>query len=466
MAVEAAQLEVVILAAGKGTRMRSRRPKVLHTIAGRPLLAHVVAAARALRPKRIHVVIGTAAEEVREAFADCGLEFVVQAEPQGTGHAVAQALPAVEAQSRVLVLYGDVPLITPASLARLVAVGSGAELALMTATPADPGQLGRIVRSADGAIRAIVEYRDASPEQRQITEINTGIMLASARRLADWVARLGADNAQGEYYLTDIVAMAVAEGCEVPTTAPDDPEETAGINDRVELARDERIYQRRQAEALMLAGATLRDPARVDVRGSLQVGQDVDIDVDVVFEGEVEVADGARIGPHCLLRDCRIGMGAEIHANTVIDGAIVGPQCSVGPFARLRPGTELAAQVKIGNFVEAKKARVGRGSKASHLAYLGDAELGADCNVGAGTIVCNYDGYDKHFTRIGERVFIGSNSTLVAPLTIADDGFVAAGSTLTRAVPAGALAVARGKQRNVEGWIHPAERGSGAAESE
>ncbi|MFW6092358.1 MAG: bifunctional UDP-N-acetylglucosamine diphosphorylase/glucosamine-1-phosphate N-acetyltransferase GlmU [Pseudomonadota bacterium] len=456
-------LEVVVLAAGQGTRMASRRPKVLHTLAGRTLLQHVLDTAGALEPARIHVVVGHAADAVRAAVVD-EVNFVTQAEQRGTGHAVAQALPSVADDALVLVVYGDVPLVTASTLQACVGAAADGALALVTACPDDPGQLGRIVRDPNGAITGIVEYRDADEHERGIREINSGIMAAPRALLAPYLADLSADNAQGEYYLTDTVAMAVRDDVPVAGLAAADPGEVAGINDRIELAAAERRYQRKQVEALMMGGVTVADPARLDVRGVVTSGRDCFVDVNVVFEGEVVLGDGVCIGPGCVVRDAVIGDNTVLEPHTLVDGARVGSDCALGPFARLRPGTELAQQVRIGNFVETKKASLGPGSKANHLAYLGDASLGEACNVGAGTITCNYDGLGKHPTTIGDRVFVGSNATLVAPLELDSDAYVAAGSTVTQHVGAGDLAVGRGRQRNIHGWVRPDRRKSASQE--
>jgi bifunctional UDP-N-acetylglucosamine pyrophosphorylase/glucosamine-1-phosphate N-acetyltransferase len=453
-------LEVVVLAAGQGTRMRSKLPKALHDLAGRPLLAHVLEAARGLKPNSINVVVGHAAAQVRAAFADArDIAWIEQRQQLGTGHALAQALPSVAAGSVVLNLYGDVPLVGGETLAACTAQAKSGKLVIVTADVANPTGLGRIVRDGRGRMTAIVEERDASPEQRAINEINSGILAAPAEMLRALIGQLNRNNDQGEFYLTDIVGVAVERNIEVVAHKVACADEVAGVNDRAELARLERLYQRRQAERLMAGGATLRDPSRFDARGDIQTGIDCAIDVDVVLEGVVRLGDGVRIGPGCVIRDAHIGDGAVIHAHTVIDGAVIGPGCELGPFARMRPGTVLAERVKIGNFVETKKTRLGAGTKSNHFAYLGDTTTGEDCNIGAGTIMCNYDGFAKHETQLGRDVFIGSNSTLVAPIQIGDGGYVAAGSTVTTRVEAGELAVGRARQRNIGGWVPPAKRG-------
>ncbi len=451
-------LEVIVLAAGQGTRMRSSLPKVLHDLAGEPLLAHVLRAARAQMPQRIHVVIGHGADAVRGAFADArDITWVVQHEQLGTGHAVAQALPGVAREAKVLILFADVPLAGSSLLTGCVdAAGDG--VAVVTAVMPQPGGLGRILRDAAGHVTAIVEARDATDEQLAVNEINSGIMAIPAHLLHTLLAELGQNNAQGEFYLTDVVSRATSHGLPVTAHVAACPDDVAGINDRAELARIERIYQRRQADQLMAGGVTLRDPARLDVRGHLQAGIDCVIDVDVVFEGRVILGSGVRIGSGCVIRDTQIGANAVIHPHTMTDGAVISAGCEVGPFARLRPGTELAEQVKIGNFVETKKTRLGPGTKSNHFAYLGDTTTGAHCNIGAGTIMCNYDGFAKHKTQLGDDVFIGSNSTLVAPIEVGDGGYVAAGSTVTSKIAAGELAVGRARQRNISGWVPPANR--------
>jgi len=453
-------LEVVVLAAGQGTRMRSKLPKVLHDLAGRPLLAHVLDAARALKPKSINVVVGHAASQVRAAFADArDVSWSEQRQQLGTGHALAQALPAIGPDAVVLNLYGDVPLVQSETLASCAALAKAGKLVVVTADVPNPTGLGRIVRSANGAMMAIVEERDASPEQRAITEINSGILAVPAAMLRMLIGQLNRNNDQGEFYLTDIVGLAVERNIEVVAHKVMCADEVAGVNDRAELARLERIYQRREAHRLMAGGVTLRDPERFDARGDVQTGVDCVIDVDVVLEGVVRLGDGVLIGPGCAIRDAQIGDGAIIHAHTVIDGAVIGAGCELGPFARMRPGTVLAERVKIGNFVETKKTRLGAGTKSNHFAYLGDTTTGEDCNIGAGTIMCNYDGFAKHETHLGRDVFIGSNSTLVAPIQVGDGGYVAAGSTVTTRIEAGELAVGRARQRNIGGWVPPAKRG-------
>ncbi|QKT03598.1 bifunctional UDP-N-acetylglucosamine diphosphorylase/glucosamine-1-phosphate N-acetyltransferase GlmU [Ectothiorhodospiraceae bacterium 2226] len=450
----ASALSVVVLAAGQGTRMRSRVPKVLHTLADRPLLAHVLDTAAALQPAAIYVVHGHGAEAVRAHFATRDdVHWVLQAEQHGTGHAVAQALPAIPREHRVLVLYGDVPLVEVDTLRRLLAA-EGA-LALMTATLKDPTGYGRIQRDADGRVHGIVEQKDAGPEQLAIREVNTGILAADAARLGDWLARVDNSNAQGEYYLTDVVGLAATEGVEVASAQPDSIDEILGVNDRSQLAHLERVYQRRAAERLMRAGVTLRDPARFDLRGTLEAGQDVTIDVNVIIEGRVVLGSGVSVGAHCVLKDVTIADGAQIAAHSVLDGAEVGAGARIGPFARLRPGARLAAAVHVGNFVEVKASEVGEGSKINHLSYVGDAHVGAGVNIGAGTITCNYDGANKHRTVIGDGAFIGSDTQLVAPVTVGPGATIGAGSTITRDTPADELTLSRSPQRTVKGWQRP-----------
>lgn len=450
-------LDIVILAAGQGTRMRSALPKVLHPVAGRSMLGHVIDTARRLEPRSIQVVVGHGAERVRETLAADDLSFVLQAEQLGTGHAVAQALPALSAE-RVLILYGDVPLIEADTLRRLLEHVAPDRLALLTVDLADPTGYGRILRDTRGAVTAIVEHKDATPEQRAIREGNTGILAVPGARLADWLGRVSNHNAQGEYYLTDVIALAVADGLGIATEQPLDAMEVQGANDRLQLADLERHYQRRAAARLMAQGVTLRDPARFDLRGEASVGRDVTIDINVILEGSVLIEDDVQIGPNCVIRDSTLRRGAVVKANSHLEGVELGEGADCGPFARLRPGTVLGARAHVGNFVELKNARLGEGAKAGHLSYLGDADVGARSNIGAGTITCNYDGANKHRTVMGEDVFVGSNSALVAPLNLGTGATTGAGSTVTADVPAGALAVGRGKQRNIEGWQRPRKR--------
>ena len=447
-------LDIVILAAGQGTRMRSALPKVLHPVAGQSMLGHVIATARQLSPDRIHVVIGHGADEVRQRLAADDLNFVVQAEQLGTGHAVAQALPALSAE-RVLILYGDVPLIEVATLERLLHKVGAQQIALLTVNLDDPTGYGRIVRDDQGVVQAIVEHKDASAEQKLITEGNTGILAVPGERLGDWLGRLSNSNAQGEYYLTDVIAMAVADGLAVATEQPLDAMEVQGANDRRQLAELERHYQLRAAHRLMAQGVTLRDPARFDLRGEVTVGRDVLIDINVILEGKVVIEDGVEIGPNCVIRDSTLRRGAVIKANSHLEGAELGEGADCGPFARLRPGAVLGAKAHVGNFVEVKNSQLGEGAKAGHLAYLGDADIGSRTNIGAGTITCNYDGANKFRTVLGEDVFIGSNSSLVAPVSLGDGATTGAGSVITADVPAGTLALGRARQTLIEGWQRP-----------
>ena len=450
-------LEIVILAAGQGTRMRSALPKVLHPIAGKSMLAHVIDTARALSPQRIHVVIGHGAELVRERLAADDINFVLQAEQLGTGHAVAQAVPFIQAE-RILVLYGDVPLIQAQTLQRLLDKAGTDQAALLSVVMQDPTGYGRILRDAQGRVQAIVEQKDATPEQRAIKEGNTGIFALPGKRLGDWLGRLSNNNAQGEYYLTDVVALAVADAIAVVTEHPQDELEVLGANDRIQLAQLERHYQQRAARSLMAQGVTLLDPARFDLRGEVKVGRDVLIDINVILEGQVVIEDGVQIGPNCVIKNSTLRRGAIVKANSHLEGAELGEGADCGPFARLRPGSVLGAKAHVGNFVELKNAVLGEGAKAGHLSYLGDAEIGARTNIGAGTITCNYDGANKFRTVLGEDVFIGSNSSLVAPLTLGDGATTGAGSTVTQDVPAKTLAVGRAKQRNIEGWKRPTKK--------
>jgi bifunctional UDP-N-acetylglucosamine pyrophosphorylase / glucosamine-1-phosphate N-acetyltransferase len=447
-------LEVIVLAAGLGKRMRSDLPKVLQPLAGRPLLAHVLGAARALAPQRIVVVHGHGAERVRAAFPEAGLEWVLQAERLGTGHAVMQALPRVSPQANVLVLYGDVPLVRPATLQRLVETGQ-AGVALLTAQLCDPDGYGRIVRDASGQVARIVEQRDATRAEREIREVNAGFLAATARRLSDWLSKVRNDNAQREYYLTDVIALAVAEGTPAAAVQVDDAWEIAGVNSKQELAALERVVQKRQADALLDCGVTLADPARIDVRGALQCGRDVFIDVNCLFEGRVTLGDGVRVGPNCILRDVTLATQTEVLAFSQLEQALVGARCRLGPYARLRPGSDLADDVHIGNFVEVKASRMGVGSKANHLSYVGDSEVGARVNIGAGTITCNYDGVAKHRTVIEDDCFIGSDATLVAPVRIARGSYIGAGSTICKDTPAGQLTLGRARQVSVPSWKPP-----------
>jgi len=451
-------LDVIVLAAGAGKRMRSDLPKVLHPLAGRPLLAHVIDAARTLAPRRIFVVHGHGAERVRAMFPDAGVDWVVQAEQLGTGHAVLQALPQVASDADVLILYGDVPLVRPATLKRLLE-GARGSLGVAVAELDDPSGYGRIVRDAAQRVARIVEQKDATASELAIREVNAGFFCLSARRLAPWLSKIGNDNAQKEYYLTDLVALAVADAVPVVAIKVEDPWEVAGVNSMQELAVLERVCQGREARRLLDAGVTLADPARIDVRGALECGRDVAIDVNCVFEGRVSLGDNVRVGPNCVLKNVSIGAGTEVLAFSHLDDAELGERCRVGPFARLRPGARLAEDVHVGNFVEVKASRLGAGSKANHLSYIGDAEVGSRVNVGAGTITCNYDGATKHRTVIEDDCFIGSDATLVAPVRIARGSYIGAGSTISKDTPPGQLTVARARQVSIPSWKPPRKKG-------
>ncbi|MEO8801953.1 MAG: bifunctional UDP-N-acetylglucosamine diphosphorylase/glucosamine-1-phosphate N-acetyltransferase GlmU [Rudaea sp.] len=447
-------LQILILAAGEGKRMHSALPKVLLPLAGRPMLAHVIACARELSPDRIHVIHGHRGDQVRAAFADQpDLDWVHQVHQRGTGDAVSVALAQVPETARVLVLYGDVPLIRAQTLKPLVA--SDNALLMLSADLFDPSGYGRVIRDELGQVRAIVEERDCTPEQRTITCVNTGILAADARRLRVWVNNLDASNTQQEFYLTDIFAQAAAEG--VPATALRcrDEREAFGANDAWQLAQLERQFQLRQARSLCDQGVRLTDPSRFDLRGELTCGSDVEIDANVVFEGRVKLGDSVRIGPFCRIKDTSLAAGTIVHAHCDLDGAVTHGECNIGPFARLRPGTELASGARVGNFVEIKNSSLGENSKANHLAYLGDATIGRDANIGAGTITCNYDGVNKHRTIIEDGVFIGSNTALVAPVTVGKGATIGAGSTITANAPAAELTVARAKQTTHTGWARP-----------
>jgi bifunctional UDP-N-acetylglucosamine pyrophosphorylase / glucosamine-1-phosphate N-acetyltransferase len=449
-----APVSVVILAAGEGKRMLSAQPKVLQPLAGRPLLAHVIQAARKLSPAAIHVVYGHAGASVRAALEHEQVGWVEQARRLGTGHAVLQALPQIADEQTVLVLYGDVPLIRAQTLAELIALAGRRSLALLTVRLEDPAGYGRIVR-AGGRVQRIVEEKDATPRELGLHECNTGVLACPARLLRRWLARVKPHNSQGEYYLTDIVAMAVKDKVAVVPLVAAEVSEVLGVNDRLQLAHLEGILRGQRARELLLGGVTLADPQRVDVRGSLTHGRDVFIDVNVVFEGAVTLGDRVRIGPGCVVRNSRIGTGTEVFAHCVIDSADIGADCNIGPFARFRPSSKLADAVHIGNFVEVKNSTMATGSKANHLAYVGDAEVGARVNIGAGTIIANYDGANKHRTVIKDDVHTGSNTVLVAPITVGAGATIAAGSTVIDAVPAGKLTVARARQTTIENWQRP-----------
>ena len=454
------QTNVIVLAAGKGTRMRSNRAKVLHCIGGLPMISHVLKASLALQPSSVGVVLGHQADAIENHIGDIDSRIVRidQVDQKGTGHAVQVAVAGLPDSAVTLVVYGDVPLIQQQTLEAAIASAKRGNVGLVTSVFADPAQLGRIVRGSDNAIQRIVEFKDATTEEQQICEINSGIIAAPTSLLKGWLDQVQPNNQQGEYYLTDIIAMAVADGVAVDGIFATSPVEVIGVNDRVQLAELERAYQQQQVHALMLAGVSFADPQRVDIRGNLTVGRDCFIDINTVFEGEVILADNVHIGPNSIISDSVLGDGVYVKPNTLVEGAVVEKACELGPFARIRPGTELGVGVKIGNFVEVKKSKLARGVKAGHLAYLGDATIGAECNIGAGTVTCNYDGTNKHPTLIGKNVFVGTNSTLVAPLNIGDEAFIAAGSTITKTVENSDLAVGRGKQRNISGWTSPAKR--------
>ena len=447
-------LEVIVLAAGRGTRMRSSLPKVLHALASKPMIHHVLDTARALEASRIHVVVGHGAELVSSAIAADDVTTYVQSEQLGTGHAALAAAPHCQPESTVIVLFGDVPLLSSATLSRVIKAAESGPV-LLAASVKDPHGYGRVIRDSNGAFERVVEQKDANVEELSVCEVNTGVLAAKSQNLNSWLARVTNDNAQGEYYLPDVLGLAVSDGYSVEVVVTDDEVETQGVNDRIQLEALERSLQIRQAEALMARGVFLSDKSRFDLRGKLDCSEDVSIDVNVLIEGHVSIARGATIEANCVLKDCTIGEGAVVRAFSHIEGATVGPDCQVGPYARLRPGAELSAKAKVGNFVEVKNSHFGEGAKANHLAYVGDAEIGAGSNIGAGTITCNYDGVNKHRTELGENVFIGSNSTLVAPLSVEDNGFVAAGSTVTSPVGESELAVGRAKQRNIKGWKRP-----------
>ncbi|GGD46803.1 bifunctional UDP-N-acetylglucosamine diphosphorylase/glucosamine-1-phosphate N-acetyltransferase GlmU [Pseudoxanthomonas indica] len=450
-------LHVIILAAGEGKRMKSALPKVLQPIAGQPMLAHVIAAARALQPQGIHVVYGHGGEQVRAAFADqAGLEWAEQSQQLGTGHAVAQAMPQVPDAATVLVLYGDVPLTRPETLQRLLEAPG--RLAVLVAEPEDPSGYGRIVRNAEGRVAAIVEHKDADDETRRIRTINTGIIAAESTALRRWLSTLSNSNSQGEYYLTDVFASAAGEFSPAEMVLVADPMEAEGANDPWQLGQLERAHQLRAARALCVQGARLLDPARFDQRGTVTVGRDVEIDVDVVLEGTVVLGDGVRIGPFSRLKDVNLGAGTLVRAHCDLEGVVAEGAALIGPYARLRPGTVLADGVHVGNFVETKKVSLGVGSKANHLTYLGDAVIGSGVNIGAGTITCNYDGINKFVTTIGDGVFVGSNSSLVAPVTLGDNATIGAGSIITKNAPADQLTVARARQMSIEGWQRPKKK--------
>jgi bifunctional UDP-N-acetylglucosamine pyrophosphorylase / glucosamine-1-phosphate N-acetyltransferase len=452
--METPALHVIILAAGEGKRMKSNRAKVLMPLAGRPLLGHVLVAARALRPVAIHIVYGHRGEQVRAAFANQpDLRWVLQAEQLGTGHAVEQALAGVPAEARVLVLYGDVPLTRVATLQQLVQAEGG--FSLLTTRLANPHGYGRVQCDGNGKVRGVIEEKDANADQRAINLVNTGILVAGAKALRGWIKRLDRNNAQGEYYLTDIFAMAAAEARHALSVECADPVEAAGANNPLQLTELEAAYRQRAAHALLADGVRLADPSRIDVRGTVATGRDIELDIDVILEGHVVLGDDVRIGAFTRLRDVRLAAGTVVQPHCDLEGVVTHGPCTIGPFARLRPGTELDAGVHVGNFVEIKKTRIGEGSKANHLSYLGDSVIGRGVNIGAGTITCNYDGVNKFVTRIEDGAFIGSNSALVAPVTVGAQATIGAGSVITHDAPEGELTVARGKQQTFPGWKRP-----------
>ena len=451
------KFSAVILAAGKGTRMYSNKPKVLHTLAGKPMAKHVIDTCSGLGAQNIHLVYGHGGEQMQQVLADEPVNWVLQAEQLGTGHAVNQASPEFADDEKVLVLYGDVPLISSETVENLLEAQPNDGIALLTVVLDNPMGYGRIVRK-NGPVVAIVEQKDATDEQKLIKEINTGVMVATGGDLKRWLSELKNENAQGEYYLTDVIAAAHNEGRAVEAVHPANPIEVEGVNDRAQLARLERAYQNMHAQRLLEQGVMLRDPARFDLRGTIQCGMDVEIDANVIIEGNVSLGDNVVIGAGCVLKDCEIDDNSVIRPYSVIEGATVAEDCTVGPFTRLRPGAELRNDAHVGNFVEVKNARIGEGSKANHLTYLGDAEIGQRVNVGAGVITCNYDGANKFKTVIGDDVFVGSDCQLVAPVTIANGATVGAGTTLTKDVAEGELVITRAKERKVAGWQRPAKK--------
>ncbi|MES9833450.1 MAG: bifunctional UDP-N-acetylglucosamine diphosphorylase/glucosamine-1-phosphate N-acetyltransferase GlmU [Candidatus Thiodiazotropha sp. DIVDIV] len=451
-------LGALILAAGEGTRMRSKLPKVLHSLAGKPLLSHVIETSRIINPDEISVIYGHGGEEVLTRLAADDLNWIEQQERLGTGHAVIQALPHLQRVDQVLILYGDVPLISGPTLVSLLSCLHTSDLALLTVDLENPTGYGRIVRDRDDRITRIVEQKDASSRELEITEINTGIMAVDRAKLEAWLSRIDNNNAQKEYYLTDIIALAVEDGVNIQAVHPHSEEEVMGVNDRKQLAYLERHYHRNKADELMQSGVTLADPARIDIRGKLKTGQDVYIDCNVIFEGSVTLADGVSIGPNVVLKNCTIGADTEVFANSVIEDAVIGDACRIGPFARVRPESEIANQVHIGNFVEIKKSQVADGSKINHLSYVGDSDIGSKVNIGAGTITCNYDGANKFRTVIGDGAFIGSDTQLVAPVTVGKGATIGAGSTITKDAPEDKLTLSRSKQLSLEGWTRPVKK--------
>ncbi|HEX9708077.1 MAG TPA: bifunctional UDP-N-acetylglucosamine diphosphorylase/glucosamine-1-phosphate N-acetyltransferase GlmU [Steroidobacteraceae bacterium] len=451
-------LSVVILAAGQGKRMASDLPKVLQPLAGRPLLAHVVDTARTLKPDAIHIVHGHGGERVRASIPGADIRWALQAEQKGTGHALVQAMPGIPDDHTVLVLYGDVPLLRSATLADLVARAGPNSLALLSARLADPSGYGRVIRDTAGRVARIVEHKDANHKELAVPEINTGVLAVPAEKLRGWLGTLRADNAQGEYYLTDCIGAAVRAGCAVEAVIAETAAEVLGVNDKLQLAEVEAMHRRTRAMEMMRAGVTLVDPARVDIRGEVSCGRDVMLDVNVILAGKVKLGNRVKIGAGCMLSDCEIGDDSEVRMNSLIEGAVTGTRCVIGPFARLRPGTRLADGVHIGNFVEVKNSELGAGSKANHLSYVGDTTIGSRVNVGAGTVTCNYDGATKHRTEIGDGAFIGSGTMLVAPVSVGEGATIGAGSTITKPAPAGKLTVERSRQQTIENWKRPEKK--------
>ncbi|NDY95043.1 bifunctional UDP-N-acetylglucosamine diphosphorylase/glucosamine-1-phosphate N-acetyltransferase GlmU [Wenzhouxiangella limi] len=449
-------IEVVILAAGEGKRMNSSAPKVLQPVGGQPMLCHLTETARSLGPDAIHVVVGAGGDQVEAALAEEACRFAVQSERLGTGHAALQALPQIDPEARVLILPGDMPLIRADTLKHLL--DSPAELALLSFLAEDPTGYGRVLRDESGQVCAIREHKDASEAERAVGEVNSGVICARAADWTDWLARVGADNAQGEYYLTDCIALAVADGRSVEAVVAADADELLGANDRAQLAQLEAIFQQRARRSLMAAGVTLLAPETVQIRGVVECGRDVVLDAQVTLEGQVRLGEGVTIGQGCVVRDSELAPGSRLEPYCVVEGVRSTGPCSVGPFARLRPGTQLAAGVKIGNFVEVKKARFAAGAKASHLSYVGDAQVGERANLGAGTITCNYDGANKHHTEIGADAFIGSNSALVAPVSIGAEATIGAGSVIGKDAPAAQLTLTRSRQRSIADWQRPRKK--------
>lgn len=459
-------LEVVILAAGQGTRMKSRISKVLHCLSGKPLLACVIESALTFHQAIVHVIVGHGGEQVQKQLADYKVNWITQDKQLGTGHAVAQALPALKEDSDVLILYGDVPLTPVETLKTLLTKSGDDSIGLLTVRLENPFGYGRIIRDAAGVVQAIVEEKDASPEQREIREVNTGILAVPAKWLQKWLPELSANNTQGEFYLTDIISMAVADGVVVETVTAKQEEEVRGVNSRQQLAELERWHQKQLANQLMASGITLADPDRIDIRGNLRVGQDTCIDINAIFEGNVTVGENVSIGPNVLIKNSVIADHVVIHANSIIEGSEISKHCQVGPFARIRPGTHLSDQAKIGNFVETKKAVIGTGSKVNHLSYVGDALIGSGVNIGAGTITCNYDGANKHLTQIKDGVFVGSNTALVAPITVGKNATIGAGSTVSQNIEENVLVVTRGQKRILKDWERPKKRTSNYTETD